>query len=113
VTDVIVEVLERVAKTYRVKDGVWIDMSKPSITEAGKWLLDKTRWDEGMRGFFTRVFQLGSPQDMATIVGMIEKQAATAERQRLLAEHATWDGHTTAGFLCGVCTRLLAEPSNG
>jgi hypothetical protein len=28
---VIVEVLERVPKTYRVKDGVWTDMSKPSI----------------------------------------------------------------------------------
>lgn len=44
-------------------------------TEAGQWLIDRARWDSGMRGFFIRVWNTGSPQDIATIVRMIEEQA--------------------------------------
>jgi len=44
-------------------------------TAAGRWLVDRSRWDSGMRGFFVRINQTGGPEDMLIHVLAIEREA--------------------------------------
>jgi hypothetical protein len=44
-------------------------------TEAGKYVIAKARWDEGMRGHFIRMFSITGPQDVEIMVGKIEEEA--------------------------------------
>jgi hypothetical protein len=55
------------------------------VTEWGMKLIAGTRWDEGMRGFFTRVSHSGGPEDMEYAVAGIEGEAVENERARILA----------------------------
>jgi hypothetical protein len=55
------------------------------VTEWGKKLLAGTRWDEGMRGFFTRISFVGGQEDMEYAIRGIEEEATAAERARILA----------------------------
>jgi hypothetical protein len=48
------------------------------ITRAGRWLLDRSRWDDGMRGFFVRINATGSPDDMHRHILAIEREAYDA-----------------------------------
>ena len=53
------------------------------MTEAGKYVIGKAVWNEGMRGHFIRMFSLTGPQDVEIMVGKIEEEAAAAERERI------------------------------
>ena len=55
-------------------------------TEAGKYVVGKARWDEGMRGHFIRMFSLTGPQDVEIMVRKIEEEAIAAERTRITQE---------------------------
>jgi hypothetical protein len=44
-------------------------------TEAGKYVVAKAIWNEGMRGHFIRMFTLTGPQDVEIMVHKIEKEA--------------------------------------
>ena len=57
-------------------------MNEP-MTKAGGWLLDRTRWDDGMRGFFVRINATAGPDDMHRHVLAIEAEAAEMEHTRL------------------------------
>jgi len=57
------------------------DTTEP-LTKAGQWLLDRSRWDDGMRGFFVRINATAGPDDMHRHVLAIENEA----RAPLLAE---------------------------
>jgi hypothetical protein len=59
-------------------------MTEPA-TKAGKWLVERTRWDAGMRGFFVRINQTGGPEDMRVHVLAIEREAATLDVPKLIA----------------------------
>ena len=59
-------------------------MNEP-MTKAGRWLLDRTRWDDGMRGFFVRINATAGPDDMHRHVLAIEAEATAAERARIAA----------------------------
>jgi len=52
-------------------------------TEAGKYVISKAIWNEGMRGHFIRMFTLTGPEDFKIMVGKIEAEAVAAERQRI------------------------------
>lgn len=54
-------------------------------TEAGKYVIAKAVWNEGMRGHFIRMFSLTGPQDVEIMVRKIEEEAAAAERERIAA----------------------------
>jgi hypothetical protein len=53
------------------------------MTEAGKYVIGKAVWDEGMRGHFIRMFSLTGPQDVEIMVRKIEEEAAALERERI------------------------------
>jgi hypothetical protein len=55
-------------------------------TEAGKYVIAKAIWNEGMRGHFIRMFSLTGPQDVEIMVGKIEAEVIAAERERIKAE---------------------------
>lgn len=66
-------------------------MSDTPRTKAGQWLLDRARWDEGMRGFFVRINATGAPDDMHRHILAIEAEArrdAVAEWRGLLEKMA-------------------------
>jgi hypothetical protein len=52
------------------------------ITKAGKWLVDRSRWDDGMRGFFVRINATAGPEDMLVHVLAIEEEA----RQQIIVQ---------------------------
>ena len=66
-------------------------MTDPT-TKAGKWLVDRSNWDGGMRGFFIRINATGGPEDMRNHVLAIEAEARAdalreaAERVRVLRD---------------------------
>lgn len=47
-------------------------------TRAGQWLLDRSRWDDGMRGFFVRINATAGPEDMLRHIDAIEAEARAA-----------------------------------
>jgi hypothetical protein len=55
------------------------------ITNAGKYIVAKAVWNEGMRGHFIRMFSTTGPQDIEIMVSKIETEAALAERERIKA----------------------------
>lgn len=52
-------------------------------SEAGKYVIGKAVWDEGMRGHFIRMFSTTGPQDIEIMVAKIEAEAVAAERARI------------------------------
>jgi hypothetical protein len=44
-------------------------------TPAGRWIVERTRWDNGMRGFFVRINNTAGPEDMLNHVLAIEDEA--------------------------------------
>jgi len=59
---------------------------KEPTTKAGQWLVDRTNWNDGMRGFFVRINATGSPQDMVIHVATIEREARAAVLRELRVE---------------------------
>ena len=79
-------------------------MNDPA-TRAGKWLVDRSLWDEGMRGFFVRINATAGPDDMHRHVLAIESEAAFDLRETLgsmVNQFAYWSdsvgGFTTGGL---------------
>ena len=48
------------------------------LTKAGRWLVDRSQWNDGMRGFFVRINATAGPEDMLIHVLAIEREAAAA-----------------------------------
>lgn len=55
---------------------------KDPLTKAGKWLVDRSDWDSGLRAFRVRINATASPQDMHRHVLAIESEA----RERCVVE---------------------------
>jgi hypothetical protein len=52
------------------------------LTAAGRWLVERSNWNDGMRGFFVRINSTAGPEDMLVHVLAIEQEAVLAERAR-------------------------------
>jgi AAA+ ATPase superfamily predicted ATPase len=78
-------------------------------TEAGKYVIAKAVWDEGMRGHFIRMFSVTGPQDVEIMVGKIEKEARIAAltelREKIMANEDEWE--TTYSAEQGVSLKKL------
>lgn len=59
-------------------------MNSPA-TRAGRWLLDRTRWDDGMRGFFVRINATAGPDDMHRHILAIESEARAIDAEKMAA----------------------------
>jgi hypothetical protein len=84
----------------------WIRTHQPALkggmtvtTEAGKYVIGKAVWNEGMRGHFIRMFSITGPQDVEIMVRKIEEEAIAAERERIKAEA---EGAITFNWQLGV-----------
>lgn len=68
-----------------------LELTEPT-TKAGTWLVERSRWDVGMRGFFVRINATAGPEDMHRHVLAIEAEAVAAERARLRKAVRAIDG---------------------
>jgi hypothetical protein len=86
-------------------------MNEPT-TPAGRWLVDRSQWDDGQRAFRVRINATAGPDDMHRHVLAIEKEAAAAALRRvedLEAEVRKWKAiatqYNTQGTTLGRGTR--------
>ena len=81
-------------------------MSEPT-TPAGRWLVDHSQWDDGLRAFRVRINVTAGPEDMLIHVLAIERE----ERERIVAKitemmkNGEWD--TTYSAEPGVSVKKL------
>jgi hypothetical protein len=59
-------------------------MNEPT-TKAGRWLVDRSDWIDGLRAFRVRINNTAGPDDMRIHVLAIEREAADAERAMITA----------------------------
>jgi hypothetical protein len=89
-------------------------------TKAGRWLVAKSNWDAGMRGFFVRINLTAGPEDMLVHVLAIEAEARadlldpTALEQAMVAvlgdgEVSTVDGSVSVRQAAAMVRVALIE----
>jgi hypothetical protein len=80
-------------------------------TPAGRWLVDRSDWIDGLRAFRVRINNTAGPEDMRIHVEAIERESADAERDRiikLIRDNAEeWD--TTYSAKPGISLEYLLE----
>jgi len=74
--------------------------SMTPTTKAGRWLLDRTNWNDGMRGFFVRINATAGADDMFRHIIAIENEARAPLEELIREQCAAQDA-------CGCYRRVI------